>query len=63
MIGYQGHPKACSLHICRQILHAGEFTSLLHAGVEIIVFFTLTYEFNSPLHTSVEARDEAHTGP
>jgi hypothetical protein len=44
-------------------LHAGEFTFLLHAGVEVIDFFTLTYKYNSFLHVGVEAGDETHPGP
>jgi hypothetical protein len=43
------------------MLHVGEFNSLLHACVEVIVF-TLTCEFNSLLHAGVEATDEAHAG-
>jgi hypothetical protein len=60
--GDQGHLQAHPLHICCHILHTGEFTSLLHASVEVIVF-TLTYEFNSLLHAGVEAGDEAHACP
>jgi hypothetical protein len=51
------------VHIYHHILHAGESTYLLHTGVEVVVFFTLTCEFNSLLHASVEVGDEAHVGP
>jgi hypothetical protein len=51
------------LHICCLLLHTGEFTSILHAGVEAIDFFTLTCKCNSFLHACVEAGDEAHSGP
>jgi hypothetical protein len=51
------------MHICCLILHDGEFTSLLHACVEVIDFFTLTCKCNSFLHACVEAVDEAHPDP
>jgi hypothetical protein len=54
--------KHSPLHICCRLLHAGEFTSLLHVGVEVIDFFTLICKCNSFLHVGVEARDEANTG-
>jgi hypothetical protein len=62
MEGNHGHLQARPLHICCHILHAGEFNSLLHTGVEVIIIFTLTCKFNSLLHAGVEAGDEAHTG-
>jgi hypothetical protein len=62
MEGDQECLQACPRHICCHILLAGEFTSLLHTGLEVI-FFTLTCEFNSLLHAGVEVGDEAHTGP
>jgi hypothetical protein len=51
------------MYICCLLLHASVFTSLLHAGVEVIVFFTLTCKCNSILHACVEAGDEAHPDP
>jgi hypothetical protein len=38
MQGDQGCLQARPLYIYCLILHAGEFTSLLHVGVEVIVF-------------------------
>jgi hypothetical protein len=63
MQGDLGCLQARSLHICCLILHASEFTSLLHTGVEVIIIFTLTCKCNSLLHMGVEAGDEAHPGP
>jgi hypothetical protein len=40
-----------------------KFASLLHACVEVIDFFTLTYKCNSFLHACVEVVDKAHRGP
>jgi hypothetical protein len=62
MQGDEGCLQVCLLHICCLILYAGEFTYLLHAGVEVIIFFTLTCKCNSHLHAGVEAKDEAHPG-
>jgi hypothetical protein len=39
MKGDYGLVQECPLHICCLLLHAGEFTPLLHVGVEVIDFY------------------------